>query len=70
MATANTTTLVLTVQERVALSVALKTTLRLWGNSENKAQDRVRGKLQSIVEKLDTLATITTGDSALSADTQ
>ena len=55
MTAANSTTLVLTVQERTALSVALKTTLRLWGNSEDKAQERVRGKLASIVEKLDAL---------------
>jgi hypothetical protein len=55
MTAANTTTLVLTVQERTALSVALKTTLRLWGNSEDKVQESVRGKLESIVEKLDAL---------------
>ena len=55
MTAANSTTLVLTVQERTALSVALKTTLRLWGNSEDKAQERVRGKLESIVKKLDAL---------------
>jgi hypothetical protein len=53
MTDANTTTLVLTVQERLALSVALKTTLRFWGNSEDRAQERIRGKLQSIVGKLD-----------------
>jgi hypothetical protein len=55
MTAANSTTLVLTVQERTALSVALKTTLKLWGNSEDKAQESVRGKLKSIVEKLDAL---------------
>jgi hypothetical protein len=47
--------LMLTIQERVALSVALKTTLRLWGDSEDKAQERIRRKLQSIVGKLDAL---------------
>ena len=41
----STTALSLTVQERVALSIALKTTLRLWGNSEDNAQERVRRKL-------------------------
>jgi hypothetical protein len=56
MTTARTTTLVLTVQEHTALSIALKTTLRLWGTSDDKAQERVRGKLQSIVGKLDTVA--------------
>jgi hypothetical protein len=55
MTTAKNTTLELTVQERTALSIALKTTLRIWGNSEDKAQERVRGKLQSIDEKLDAL---------------
>jgi len=64
MTTARTAALVLTAQERTALSIALRTTLRLWGISEDKAQERIRGKLQSIVEKLDTLATVATGDSA------
>ena len=47
--------LILTSQERVALSTALKTTLRLWGDSEDKAQERFRSKLQSVVKKLDAL---------------
>jgi hypothetical protein len=55
MTPSNTTTVSLTVHERVALSIALKTTLRLWGRSEDRAQERVRGKLQSIVNKLDAL---------------
>jgi hypothetical protein len=66
MTAANTRALVLTVHERLALSIALKTTLRLWGNSEDKAQERVRGKLQSVVRKLDALAATTTGDSVAS----
>jgi len=56
MTQSNTTTLLLTVQERLALSAALKTTLRFWGDSEDHAQERIRGKLHSIVRKLDSLA--------------
>ena len=48
-------TLSLTVRERVALSTALKTTLRLWGDSEDRTQERFRSKLQSVVKKLDAL---------------
>ena len=70
MTASNTETLSLTALERVALSVALKTTLRIWGSSEDKAQERVRGKLQSIVDKLDSLGTTTTGDSAASQNTR
>ena len=51
----NSAALSLTVQERVALSVALKTTLQHWGESEDRSQERVRGKLQVIVNKLDAL---------------
>jgi hypothetical protein len=66
MAITNSSTpaLSLTVQERVALSIALKTTLRLWGSTEDRAQERVRGKLESVVRKLDALAATTTGGSA------
>jgi hypothetical protein len=64
MSAANSTTLVLTVQEHTALSVALKTALRLWGDSEEKAQEKVRGKLKSIVRKLYVLAATATGGSA------
>jgi hypothetical protein len=53
MPASNNTSLVLTLHEPVALSVALKTTLRLWGDSEDKAQERVRGKLESVLRKLD-----------------
>jgi hypothetical protein len=63
----STAALSLTVQERVALSIALKTTLRLWGDSEGQAQERVRGKLQSVARKLDALAA-TKGGSAASPD--
>ena len=70
MTASKTETLSLTALERVALSVALKTTLRIWGSSEDKAQERVRGKLQSIVDKLDSLGTTTTGDSAASQNTR
>jgi hypothetical protein len=55
MTATNTATLVLTIHERVALSIALKTTLRLWGDSEDQAQERIRSKLQSVVKKLDAL---------------
>ena len=48
-----TSPLILTSQERVALSIALKTTLQLWGNSEDAAQERVRKKLQTVLRKLD-----------------
>jgi hypothetical protein len=51
----NTRALLLTTQERLALLIALKTTLRLWGDSEDQAQERVRGKLESILTKLDAL---------------
>ena len=53
--TSKTAFLKLTSQERVSLSIALKTTLRLWGDSEDQAQERIRGKLQSVVKKLDAL---------------
>jgi hypothetical protein len=55
MTLSRTATLLLTAQERVALSTALKTTLRLWGDSEDQAQERFRRKLQSVVKKLDAL---------------
>ncbi|MGA2851754.1 MAG: hypothetical protein ABSE46_22350 [Terracidiphilus sp.] len=55
MTPSRTATLLLTAQERVAVSTALKTTLRLWGDSEDQAQERFRSKLQSVVKKLDTL---------------
>jgi hypothetical protein len=45
----------LTAQERVALFTARKTTLRLWGDSEDQAQERFRSKLQSVVKKLEAL---------------
>jgi hypothetical protein len=44
MTAPNSTALSLTVQERVALSIALKTTFRLLGDSEDQAQERVRTK--------------------------
>jgi hypothetical protein len=55
MSPSKTASLTLTSQERMALSIALKTTLRLWGDSEDQAQERVRGKLESVVRKLDAL---------------
>lgn len=48
-------TLVLTAQERKALSVALRTSLRGWGESENSTQKRIREKLESVLTKLDAL---------------
>jgi hypothetical protein len=45
----------LTSQERSALSAALKTTLKLWGESEDTVQKRLQGKLQSIITKLEAL---------------
>jgi len=50
MTPSKTAPLILTSQERVALS-----TLRLWGDSEDPAQERFRSKLQSVVKKLDAL---------------
>jgi len=55
MTPSKTAPLILTSQERVALSTDLKTTLRLWGDSEDPAQERFRSKLQSVVKKLDAL---------------
>jgi len=55
-----TTALMLTSQERSALSAALKTTLRIWGDSEDRVQERVRSRLHAIVGKLDNLGQ--TGD--------
>ena len=55
MTARNSKALSLTVQERVALSIALKTTLRHWGDSEDRAQERVHARLQSVVRKLDAL---------------
>jgi hypothetical protein len=47
--------LVLTKQERAALSIALKTLLELWGSSEDGSQARIHAKLKSIAAKLDAL---------------
>jgi hypothetical protein len=55
MAPLNTAALMLTSQERSALSAAIKTTLKLWGDSEDAVQKRLRGKLQSILTKLEAL---------------
>jgi predicted DNA-binding transcriptional regulator YafY len=55
MTPSKTSPLILTSQERAALSIALKTTLQLWGNSEDAAQERVRKKLQTVLRKLDAL---------------
>jgi hypothetical protein len=53
MATSKAAPLTLTVQERWALSAALKTTLRLWGDSENRIQERVLEKLKCVLRKLE-----------------
>jgi hypothetical protein len=45
----------LTVQERAALSIALRTLLNLWGDSEDAKQERVHAKLRRIAEKLKSL---------------
>jgi len=55
MKTSKTAPLMLTSQELSALSAALKTTLKLWGESEDPIQRRLHGKLQSIVTKLNAL---------------
>jgi len=55
MPSSNTAPLMLTSQERSALSAALKTTLKLWGESEDTVQKRLQGKLQSIITKLEAL---------------
>jgi|GEM_PF-5094555 len=47
--------LALTAQERAALSIALSTLLRLWGDSEDASQERIRAKLRSIAKKLEEL---------------
>jgi hypothetical protein len=47
--------LVLTVQERSALSAALHTLLNLWGDSEDAGQARIHSKLRSIAAKLEAL---------------
>ncbi len=44
--------LALTVQERAALSAALHTLLKLWGDSEDAGQVRIHTKLRSIAAKL------------------
>ncbi len=45
----------LTVQERSALSAALHTLLKLWGDSEDAGQERIHAKLRGIAAKLETL---------------
>jgi hypothetical protein len=55
MTSLKTASLMLTSQERSALSAMLKTTLNLWGKSEDPIQRRLHGKLQSIATKLDAL---------------
>jgi hypothetical protein len=47
--------LALTTQERAALSIALSTLFKLWGDSEDAGQERIRAKLRSIAEKLEVL---------------
>ena len=54
-----TTPLLLTFQERSALSAVLKTTLKLWGESEDPLQSRLHGKLQSVIEKLEAFDLVT-----------
>lgn len=54
----NTMQLTLTERERAALSVALRTLLNLWGDSEDNAQERIHARLSSIAEKVDALASI------------
>lgn len=47
--------LVLTKQERAALSAALHTLLKLWGDSEDAGQERIHVKLRSIAAKVEAL---------------
>jgi hypothetical protein len=45
--------LALTTQEHAALSIALSALLKLWGDSEDASQERIRAKLRSIAKKLE-----------------
>lgn len=47
--------LALTAQERAALSAALHTLLKLWGDSEDASQERIHTKLRSVAKKLELL---------------
>lgn len=47
--------LALTAQERAALSIALGTLLKLWGDSEDASQERIHTKLRGIAKKLELL---------------
>jgi predicted DNA-binding transcriptional regulator YafY len=49
--------LMLTAQELAALSAALHTLLKLWGDSEDASQERIHTKLRSIAKKLELLPT-------------
>ncbi len=47
--------LALTAQEQAALSAALNTVLKLWGDSEDASQERIHTKLRSVAKKLELL---------------
>jgi hypothetical protein len=47
--------LALTEQERAALSIALRTLLKGWGESEDQSQKRLHARLLAISAKLDAL---------------
>ena len=56
--------LALTTQERMALSIALSTLLKLWGDSEDARQERIHAKLRSIAKKLEVLGAERNNDAA------
>ena len=52
--------LALTEQERAALSIALRTLLLGWGESENLSQKRLHTRLRAISTKLEALSPVAT----------
>ena len=56
--------LALTAQEHAALSIALSTLLKLWGDSEDGSQERIHAKLRSIAKKLEVLGAERNNDAA------
>ena len=48
--------LTLTESERAALSIALRTLLKGWGESEDRSQQRLYARLLAVSAKLDTLS--------------
>jgi hypothetical protein len=54
----------LTARERAALSIALSTLLKLWGDSEDAGQERIHAMLLSIAKKLEVLGAKCNNDAA------